>query len=90
VLLGDEGSVRMVIGGSLRFFACYGLIRTEVFVTETQDQATERLEKREQTLNSDIERLSEDVEGILGELAVLKTKLYAKFKNSINLEETSS
>ena len=45
------------------------------------------LEKEEQRINSELDRINNLVAETKGTMSSLKVKLYAKFGNSINLEE---
>ncbi|PRP89361.1 VIP3 protein [Planoprotostelium fungivorum] len=73
LLLGDDEEVRYRMG--------------ETFVLMSKDEVTALLERDEENINSDIDKLNEEAEQIQKDLSVLKAKLYAKFKSSINLEE---
>ena len=56
------------------------------FVGVDQDEATELLDAKEEKLQEEIEALEGDLEKVLAQMTELKTKLYGKFKNSINLD----
>ena len=59
----------------------------EGFVTLPRESAIERVEKLQAKLDQKSEKIESDIASIKKELAALKVILYAKFKNSINLEE---
>lgn len=46
-----------------------------------------RLESMKEDASKDLERLEEEKESVLAQMAELKKILYGKFKDSINLEE---
>jgi chaperonin cofactor prefoldin len=50
------------------------------------EEATERMEGEKTTIESEISKMEEDIEGMKTQLAKLKRILYGKFGNSINLE----
>lgn len=52
-----------------------------------RESAIERVEKLQAKLDQKSEKIESDIASIKKELAALKVILYAKFKNSINLEE---
>eukprot|EP00232_Nephroselmis_pyriformis_P002235 CAMPEP_0182914790 /NCGR_PEP_ID=MMETSP0034_2-20130328/38751_1 /TAXON_ID=156128 /ORGANISM="Nephroselmis pyriformis, Strain CCMP717" /LENGTH=127 /DNA_ID=CAMNT_0025051577 /DNA_START=479 /DNA_END=862 /DNA_ORIENTATION=- len=60
----------------------------EVFVHASNDKAEEWIEARTEELNSEVGALDAEVDGIRAEMAKLKTILYGKFGDSINLEES--
>eukprot|EP01114_Cavostelium_apophysatum_P008249 TRINITY_DN2060_c0_g1_i1.p1 TRINITY_DN2060_c0_g1~~TRINITY_DN2060_c0_g1_i1.p1 ORF type:complete len:130 (+),score=35.67 TRINITY_DN2060_c0_g1_i1:117-506(+) len=59
----------------------------EIFVEVKRDEATSLLEKEEAKLNEEIDYYKKEIENVRKLLGDLKVKLYAKFGNSINLEE---
>eukprot|EP01134_Creolimax_fragrantissima_P001296 CFRG1296T1 len=58
----------------------------EVYVQVTQEDASERLQKLQTETDAEIDGVKEKVADINEKLTKLKTALYAKFGNSINLE----
>nr|CAG4644469.1 EOG090X0JBP [Lepidurus arcticus] len=58
----------------------------EVFVNLTLEETQARLEEAKKKLKFDISSISEECEKIKSIMSDLKTHLYAKFGNSINLE----
>jgi prefoldin subunit 4 len=60
----------------------------EVFTHLTVEDANKELERAKQVLENEIKALEEKVNATKKLLAELKTQLYAKFGNKINLEET--
>mmetsp|Transcript_12604 Transcript_12604/g.27240 ORF Transcript_12604/g.27240 Transcript_12604/m.27240 type:complete len:127 (-) Transcript_12604:499-879(-) len=73
LMLSDEDSVRFVIG--------------ECFVHVEKDHAEERLQDLTDECSKDVEVANEEISNIKDQMKELKTVLYAKFKDSINLEE---
>lgn len=73
LILTDEEVVRFQIG--------------EVFAHVPKDEVETRIEKMQETTAKHLEKLKEEKESILAQMAELKKILYAKFKESINLEE---
>ena len=59
----------------------------EGFITLPREAAIERVEKMQTQLDERSDKIESEIAGIKKELAALKVILYAKFKNSINLEE---
>jgi len=59
----------------------------EVFTRLTVDEVNEELEKTKATIENDIANLNEKLNSTKSLLSDLKTQLYAKFGNKINLEE---
>ena len=59
----------------------------ESFVSVSEDEALARLEKLRDNKKEEVDRLKATAEVIQKEMGGLKTYLYAKFGNSINLEE---
>ena len=68
-------------GEELKFFA------GECFVTVSEEQATEHVEKLIERKQAETEAFQENLEQLEREMKDLKTYLYAKFGNSINLDE---
>ena len=58
----------------------------EVFVSMSQTDVQEALEKNKAKLTAEVEAIEEKAEAIKAAMSDLKTHLYAKFGNSINLE----
>lgn len=58
----------------------------EVFVQMTQDEVQEQLDKTKAELEQEVGKLNEKAEEIKSQMSDLKTHLYAKFGNAINLE----
>ena len=58
----------------------------EVFVAMSQTDVRESLEKSKTKLGSDVEAIEEKMEAVKAQMSDLKTHLYAKFGNAINLE----
>ncbi|XP_071704277.1 probable prefoldin subunit 4 [Rutidosis leptorrhynchoides] len=73
LILTDEDVVRFQIG--------------EVFGHLPKDEVETRIEKMQETTAKHLSKLNEEKELIMSQMAELKKILYAKFKESINLEE---
>ncbi|XP_010553758.1 PREDICTED: probable prefoldin subunit 4 [Tarenaya hassleriana] len=73
LILADEEIVRFQIG--------------EVFVHVPREEVETRIEEMKEATSKDLEKLEEEKETIVAQMAELKKILYAKFKDSINLEE---
>lgn len=58
----------------------------EVFVAMSQAEIHDSLEKNKEKLVADVAKFEEIGEEIKGQMSDLKTHLYAKFGNAINLE----
>ena len=58
----------------------------EIFITMSQDDVREALEKDKEKLEGEVEKLEEKSGEIRSQMSDLKTHLYAKFGNAINLE----
>ena len=58
----------------------------EIFISMSQDDVREALEKDKETLQGEVEKLEEKSGEIKSQMSDLKTHLYAKFGNAINLE----
>ena len=58
----------------------------EVFVFKTQDEVQEAIEKAKENLEDDVKTIEEKSTVIKSAMTDLKTHLYAKFGNAINLE----
>ncbi|XP_076938078.1 putative prefoldin subunit 4 [Bidens hawaiensis] len=73
LILTDEEVVRFQIG--------------EVFGHLAKDEVEARIEKMQETTAKHLEKLQDEKESVVAEMAELKKILYGKFKESINLEE---
>ncbi|KAF5778984.1 putative prefoldin beta [Helianthus annuus] len=73
LILTDEEVMRFQIG--------------EVFCHVAKDEVEMRIEKMQETTAKHLEKLTDEKESVLVEMAELKKILYGKFKDSINLEE---
>ncbi|CAA0816595.1 Probable prefoldin subunit 4 [Striga hermonthica] len=73
LILTDEEIVRFQIG--------------EVFVHVPKDEVESRIEDMKDVTSKNLEKLEEERESIVAQMAELKKILYGKFKDSINLEE---
>lgn len=58
----------------------------EVFVHMSQSDVQESLERNKEKLTDDVKAIEEKADVIKSQMSDLKTHLYAKFGNSINLE----
>ncbi|KAL1921177.1 uncharacterized protein VTP21DRAFT_10893 [Calcarisporiella thermophila] len=59
----------------------------DAFVHLSLSQAQERIEQEQASLDQQIEALGREIENVRGRMTELKTVLYGKFKNAINLEK---
>lgn len=73
LILTDEEIVRFQIG--------------EVFAHVPKEEVESRIEEMKEVTSKNLEKLEEEKESIVAQMAELKKILYAKFKDSINLEE---
>ncbi|KAM7476892.1 hypothetical protein LguiB_024135 [Lonicera macranthoides] len=73
LILTDEEVVRFQIG--------------EVFAHVPREEVENRIEEMKAATDKNLEKLEEEKESILAQMAALKKILYGKFKDSINLEE---
>lgn len=73
LILTDEEVVRFQIG--------------EVFAHVPKEEVENRIEALKEVTCKNLEKLEEEKESILAQMAELKQILYGKFKDSINLEE---
>ncbi|KAL3624611.1 Prefoldin subunit 4 [Castilleja foliolosa] len=73
LILTDEETVRFQIG--------------EVFAHVPRDEVESRIEQMQEATSKNLEKLEEEKETIVAQMANLKKILYGKFKDSINLEE---
>lgn len=73
LILTDEEVVRFQIG--------------EVFAHLTKDEVETRIEQMKEVNSKKLEKLEEEKDSVVAQMAALKKILYGKFKDSINLEE---
>lgn len=73
LILTDEEIVRFQIG--------------EVFAHVPREEVESRIEEMKEVTSKNLEKLEEERESIVAQMAELKKILYGKFKDSINLEE---
>ncbi|KAK7277820.1 hypothetical protein RJT34_22837 [Clitoria ternatea] len=73
LILTDEEVVRFQIG--------------EVFAHVPKDEVESRIEQMKEVTSQKLEKLEEEKESVLAQMSELKKILYAKFNDSINLEE---
>eukprot|EP00240_Pyramimonas_obovata_P011002 CAMPEP_0118931450 /NCGR_PEP_ID=MMETSP1169-20130426/7785_1 /TAXON_ID=36882 /ORGANISM="Pyramimonas obovata, Strain CCMP722" /LENGTH=118 /DNA_ID=CAMNT_0006873949 /DNA_START=161 /DNA_END=517 /DNA_ORIENTATION=+ len=73
LMIADEEEVRYVLG------ECFSLL--------SNDDAEERVTADLEEIQAETAKLKEEEKGILKKQTELKTILYAKFKDNINLEE---
>lgn len=73
LILTDEEVVRFQIG--------------EVFAHVPKDEVEMRIEQMTETTTKHLEKLKDEKDAVVAQMADLKKVLYAKFKDSINLEE---
>ncbi|CAN7039798.1 hypothetical protein Bca4012_070062 [Brassica carinata] len=73
LILADEEMVRFQIG--------------EVFAHVPKDEVETRIEEMKEATCKTLEKLEQEKESLISQMAELKKVLYAKFKDSINLEE---
>ncbi|PPR80321.1 hypothetical protein GOBAR_AA40393 [Gossypium barbadense] len=73
LILTDEEVVRFQIG--------------EVFAHVPKEEVETRIEEMKEVNSKNLEKLEEEKESVLAQMAELKKILYGKFKDSINLEE---
>ncbi|KAI3523916.1 hypothetical protein L2E82_04045 [Cichorium intybus] len=73
LILTDEEVVRFQIG--------------EIFAHVPKDEVEIRIEQMKETTTKHLEKLKDEKESIVAQMAELKKILYGKFKESINLEE---
>ena len=62
----------------------------EVFVEMTQDEVQETMEAKKEKISEEVTQLEGKVDEIKGQMSDLKTHLYAKFGNAINLLKIES
>ena len=63
------------------------LVLGQAFLEVSENEATEYCEKQVDELQERVDKLQTEEEEITQEQALLKSLLYARFGNSINLEE---
>ncbi|KFK43190.1 hypothetical protein AALP_AA1G091500 [Arabis alpina] len=73
LILADEEMIRFQIG--------------EVFAHVPRDEVETKIEEIKEATCKSLEKLEEEKKSIVSQMAELKKVLYAKFKDSINLEE---
>ncbi|XP_043690528.1 probable prefoldin subunit 4 [Telopea speciosissima] len=73
LILTDEEVVRFQIG--------------EVFAHMPKEEVESRIEQMQEVNCKNLEKLEEEKDSVLAQMAELKKILYGKFKDSINLEE---
>lgn len=73
MILTDEEMVRFQIG--------------EVFAHVAKEEVEERIEQMREVTIKKLEKLEEEKDSVVAQMAELKRILYGKFKDSINLEE---
>ncbi|KAK9146492.1 hypothetical protein Sjap_006395 [Stephania japonica] len=73
LILTDDEVIRFQIG--------------EVFAHMPKEEVEERIEQMKETTSKNLEKLEEEKDSVLVQMAELKKILYGKFKDSINLEE---
>ncbi|KAJ8632748.1 hypothetical protein MRB53_026084 [Persea americana] len=73
LILSDEDVVRFQIG--------------EVFTHVPREEVENRLETMKEETTKSLEKLEEEKDSVVAQMAELKKILYGKFKDSINLEE---
>lgn len=73
MILTDEEMVRFQIG--------------EVFAHVPKEEVEERIEQMKEVTSKKLEKLEEEKDSVVAQMAELKKILYGKFKESINLEE---
>lgn len=73
LILTDEEVVRFQVG--------------EVFAHVPKEEVESRIEEMKEVTSKNLEKLEEEKESIVAQMAELKKILYGKFKDSINLEE---
>ena len=73
LILTDEDVVRFQIG--------------EVFAHVSKDEVEARIEQMKEVTTKNLEKLEEEKDSVVAQMAELKKILYGKFNDSINLEE---
>jgi prefoldin subunit 4 len=73
LILTDEEVVRFQIG--------------EVFAHVPKEEVESRIEDMKEVTSKNVEKLEEEKDSVVAQMAELKKILYGKFKDSINLEE---
>ena len=59
----------------------------EIFAHVPKEEVESRIEQMKEVTTKNLEKLEEEKDSVLAQMAELKKILYAKFKDSINLEE---
>ncbi|RVW38168.1 putative prefoldin subunit 4 [Vitis vinifera] len=59
----------------------------EVFAHVPKEEVEERIEQMKEVTSKKLEKLEEEKDSVVAQMAELKKILYGKFKESINLEE---
>lgn len=59
----------------------------EVFAHVPKEEVENRIEQMKEVTSNKLEKLEEEKDSIVAQMAELKKILYGKFKDSINLEE---
>jgi prefoldin subunit 4 len=59
----------------------------DIFIEIPLSEAQDRLQKDKDALNQEIDTIKDTMDSMNNKMAELKVILYAKFKNSINLEK---
>mmetsp|Transcript_20656 Transcript_20656/g.26654 ORF Transcript_20656/g.26654 Transcript_20656/m.26654 type:complete len:132 (-) Transcript_20656:86-481(-) len=83
----DDASTELMMMGSGADGDKVMLLAGEAFLEVSEEDATEVCEKQVEKLQDQVNSLTEEEEGIVGEQAKLKTILYGRFGKSINLED---
>ncbi|KAM3753024.1 hypothetical protein ACB098_03G062800 [Castanea mollissima] len=73
LILTDDDMVRFQIG--------------EVFAHVSKDEVETRIEQMKEVTSKNLEKLEEEKDSVVAQMAELKKILYGKFNDSINLEE---
>lgn len=59
----------------------------EVFAHVSKDEVEARIEQMKEVTSKNLEKLEEEKDSVVAQMAELKKILYGKFNDSINLEE---
>lgn len=59
----------------------------EVFAHVSKDEVEARIEQMKEVTTKNLEKLEEEKDSVVAQMAELKKILYGKFNDSINLEE---
>ena len=71
--MGEDGALKLFLG--------------EAFIAVGDEQATQFVEKLQEEKQEELDKKQDDLEDMESQMKNLKSYLYAKFGNSINLEE---